>query len=73
MGEPIPEILSVWTTFTLGPNDVSPIFDAFGNDVTGIGLSPLKSGTPPLRSNLFHNHVTQLPYRAGLQTAPPVG
>ena len=76
-GEPIPEILSVWTTFSLGGTDVSTIFDPFSNDVTGIGLQTayppqgvFKSSTPPLHSILFHNNVLALASRASLQNAP---
>ena len=76
-GEPIPEIMSVWTTFSFGQNDVGTIFDVFANDVTGIGLETQypnkglkKSSTPPLRSILFHNNVLALADRAPYQNAP---
>ena len=79
-GEPMPEVLSVWTTFSFGQNDVGTIFDPFGNDVTGIGLETAypptglkKSNTPPLKSILFHNNVLALADRATYQNAPVDG
>jgi hypothetical protein len=79
-GEPMPEIMSVWTTFSFGQNDVGTIFDTFANDVTGIGLETAypptglkKSSTPPLRSILFHNNVLSLADRTTYQNAPVEG
>ncbi len=69
-GEPLPDVLSVWTTFPLGGSPYSTIFDPLAADVNGIGVAPMTSPEPPLRSILFHNDVTQLAARAALQGAP---
>jgi MYXO-CTERM domain-containing protein len=69
-GEPLPDVLSVWTTFPLGGSPYGTIFDPLAADVNGIGLGTMNSPVPPLRSILFHNDVTQLPARAALQHAP---
>jgi hypothetical protein len=76
-GEPIPNVLSVWSTFPLGGSPYGTFFDPIASDVKGIGLETQYGGDgtftstrPPLRSILFHNDVTQLATRAALQSAP---
>jgi MYXO-CTERM domain-containing protein len=80
-GQPIPEILSVWTTFpSPGGDAISTIFDPQGLDVKGIGIEAFypPNGTqtspkPPLRSILFHNTILKLKQRAAKQSAPEAG
>jgi hypothetical protein len=79
-GAEIPEIMSVWTTFSLGSSAVGTIFDPVSNDVKGIGLGQFYGGdgtfpsdVPPLRSILLHNDVTKLKQRAAVQKAPEEG
>jgi hypothetical protein len=79
-GQPLPEILSVWTTFPFDGNTVGTYFDPFGADVKGIGLEAffrpdgiLRSPKPPLRCILFHNTVLKLRERAASAKAPEEG
>jgi MYXO-CTERM domain-containing protein len=79
-GQPIPEILSVWTTFPFSGNTISTIFDPKGLDVKGIGIEAyyppdgtFTSPKPPLRSILFHNTILKLKERAAKQSAPEEG
>jgi MYXO-CTERM domain-containing protein len=79
-GQPIPEILSVWTTFPFSGSTISTIFLPIGLDVKGIGIEAFyppngtfKSTKPPLRSILLHNDVLKLPERAAKQSAPVAG
>ena len=79
-GAPLPEVLSVWSTFDLGGNPVSTIFDPLGAGVKGIGLDDayppdgiLTSPKPPLQAVLLHNNVLELPARAKLQHVPESG
>jgi hypothetical protein len=79
-GFPLPQIMSVWTTFPLGGGAVSTFFDPLANATKGIGLDAAYGGdgtfastNPPLQSILFHNDVLQLSQRAALQGAPLAG
>ncbi len=73
-GQPLPDFLSLWTTFSMDGDYVNTLFDPVANDVTGIGLETQYGGDgtftsayPPLRSIMLHNDVTQLAARAKLQ------
>lgn len=76
-GQPIPQVLSVWTTFPFSGGDyISTIFDPQGLDVKGIGIEAFyppdgtfTSSKPPLRSVLFHNSILKLKQRAAKQAA----
>jgi MYXO-CTERM domain-containing protein len=78
-GAPIPDIMSVWTAFPTDGNSIETIFEPFANDATGLGLNAFykpevfASSTPPLRSMLLHNDVTQMAARAKYQNAPVEG
>jgi MYXO-CTERM domain-containing protein len=79
-GAPVPDILSVWTTFPMGGEVFETLFDPVANDVKGIGLDQdyggdgtFPSDTPPLRSMLLHNDVLALAQRATTQDAPVDG
>jgi MYXO-CTERM domain-containing protein len=79
-GAPVPDILSVWTTFPMGGEVFETLFDPVANDVQGIGLEQdyggdgtFTSDTPPLRSMLLHNDVLALAQRAKTQYAPTDG
>jgi MYXO-CTERM domain-containing protein len=76
-GKPLPEYLSVWSTFPLGGSPYGTFFDPIAADVQGIGLQAdyggdgtFTSSDPPLHCILFHNDVTQLAARAAIQSAP---
>ena len=69
-GAELPEVLSVWTDFSLGSGYVSTVFDKTGSSVEGIGISKKTSPVPPLDAVLWHNDVTRLPQRAAVQHAP---
>jgi hypothetical protein len=79
-GLPMPEVLSVWTTFPMNGSDFGTYIDPRANDVTGIGLEETfppdgtkESQTPPLRAILWHNNVRALPERASLHRASEDG
>lgn len=72
-GQPLPEVISVWTTFPMLGNPFATYFVPRGNDVTGINVAKMKIATPPLRAVLLHNDVLQLDKRATLQRAPVDG
>lgn len=72
-GQPLPEVISVWTTFPMLGNDVATYFVPRGNDVGGINVAKKKIATPPLRAVLLHNNVLQLQKRADVQKAPIEG
>lgn len=79
-GQPLPEILSVWTTFPFSGSTIGTIFDPIGLDVKGIGIEAfyppdgtITSTKPPLRSFLFHNTILKLKERAAKQSAPEEG
>lgn len=72
-GQPMPEVLSVWTSFPLLGNPYATYFAPRGNDVTGINVPLKTSTTPPLAAVLLHNDVTQLMKRSTLQKAPLEG
>jgi MYXO-CTERM domain-containing protein len=68
---PRPDVLSVWTTFTVDGTPLETLFAPQQNDVEGIGLeaeyptgSTFDSPFPPLRAILLHNDVTKLAERA---------
>lgn len=77
---PLPEVLSVWTTFPMNGNNFATYIDPRANDVTGIGLEETfppdgikEATTPPLRAILWHNNVDALPQRASLHEASEEG
>lgn len=72
-GQPMPEVLSVWTSFPMLGNPYATYFAPRGNDVTGINVPLKTSSTPPLAAVLLHNDVTQLAKRSSLQKAPIEG
>lgn len=79
-GAPRPQILSVWTSFPMGGNNIATYFNPASNDVTGIGLDQefggsgtFESDVRPIGSVLFHNNVTALAERAQKQGAPVEG
>ena len=79
-GQPLPDVLSVWTTFPFNGNFQGTFGDPFGLDVKGIGLGDYypPDGTttfrrPPLRYALFHNSVLKLKERAATLNAPEAG
>src|SRR5262245_18577629 len=72
-GLPMPEILSVWSTFPLGGEIYGTFFDPIGNAVDNIGVPLQTSKHPPLLSVLFHNDVTQMAKRAAIVDAPEDG
>jgi MYXO-CTERM domain-containing protein len=72
-----PDVLSVWTNFSMDGNNIETLFDPLGNDVTGIGLDNEYGGdgtfttdAAPVRAILLHNDFTQLAARAQKQGAP---
>ncbi|MEO7112049.1 MAG: hypothetical protein ABI183_16520 [Polyangiaceae bacterium] len=76
-GQTLPDVISLWTNFSMDGNDVETLFDVVSNDVKGIGLESqyggdgtVTSAFSPLRSILLHNNVTALPKRAAEQGAP---
>jgi MYXO-CTERM domain-containing protein len=79
-GSARPDVISLWTSFSMDKNDVETLFAAAANDVKGIGLENEygKDGTfpsdfPPLRAMLLHNNVLALDKRAKLEGAPVEG
>ncbi len=79
-GQPVPEIMSVWTTFPFGGNNGGTYFDPLYLDVTGIGLEEFfggdgtyDAGIPTIRSILFHNNVLKLDAAASRHHAPLEG
>jgi hypothetical protein len=79
-GLPIPEVLSVWTTFPMTGNDFATYIDPRANDVTGVGLEQVFPGDgtftstdPPNRAILWHNNLLAIDDRAGLHRAAPDG
>jgi MYXO-CTERM domain-containing protein len=71
-GLPLPEVLSVWTSFPMGGNNVGTIIDPRSNEVSGIGL-PVQAAAQDLRAILWHNNIHALPQRAELHRAPLEG
>jgi hypothetical protein len=70
-GSPLPDIMSVWTSFPMDRDVIETLFGLLQNDVTGIGLGgTFESINPPLRGLLLHNDVTQLASRAEFQKVP---
>jgi MYXO-CTERM domain-containing protein len=76
-GQPLPDVLSVWTTFNFAGGSVGTIFDPLALPTAGIGLEqygyPKKTPMPPLDTVLYHNNVLKLDARAKLQNAPVDG
>ncbi|MFO0611480.1 MAG: hypothetical protein U0414_02745 [Polyangiaceae bacterium] len=72
-GQPLPEVLSVWTTFPMLGNPYATYFVPLGNDVTGINIPKKALKTPPLRAALLHNDVLELTKRSALQKASVEG
>lgn len=75
-GLPLPEVLSVWTTFPMNGSNFGTYIDPLGNDVTGIGLEETfppdgvkEPFSPPLRAILWHSNVNALSERADLHRA----
>lgn len=75
-GLPLPEVLSVWTTFPMNGSNFGTYIDPLGNDVTGIGLEETfppdgvkEPFSPPLRAILWHSNVNALAERADLHRA----
>jgi MYXO-CTERM domain-containing protein len=76
----MPDVISVWTTFTMDHSQVETLCDPVGQDATGIGMDTvyggngtIKSTHPPLRAILLHNDFTALAARAAFQNAPTDG
>jgi MYXO-CTERM domain-containing protein len=69
-GLPLPEIVSVWTTFDVGGGPVATYFIPAAMDVLGIGIETtqkaavFRDAEPPLRSVMIHNNVLAMPARA---------
>ena len=69
-----PDVISLWTTFTMGGSPIATLFDPLANDVKGIGLErayKTQDGTgtfpsdyAPTRAILLHNDVTAIAARA---------
>ncbi len=64
--QPIPEVLSVWTTFPMFGNNSGTNYIPIANTVTGLGLEDEvfedtggvnESPLPPLRAILLHNNI----------------
>ena len=79
-GSPLPEVISVWSTFPFGASSLSTLYVPIGNDVEGIGLETvyggdgtLRSPAPPLSAMLLHNDVTDIEARAARHDAPVEG
>jgi MYXO-CTERM domain-containing protein len=79
-GAPIPDVISIWTTFPMDKNDIETLCDPVGQDAQGIGMDTVyggngtfKSTNPPLRAILMHNDFTTLAARAAAQNAPVEG
>ncbi len=79
-GAPLPEILSVWTSFGLGGSRGGTYFIALENDVTNIGLGALHGGDgtlvsphPPLKTILLHNSFRLIESGAQRHRAPVEG
>jgi hypothetical protein len=75
-GKPIPDVLSVWTTFSMDGSPYETLYNPVANEVTGLGLQSYYGGdgtfastAPPLNAILLHNDVTQLDARAKIQGA----
>jgi hypothetical protein len=72
-GLPMPDVMSVWTTFPMMGNNYATFIDPFANDANGIGI-PLSTSThPPLRAILLHNNVLVMADRAAKSRAPVEG
>jgi len=79
-GAPIPDVISIWTTFPMDKNQIETLCDPVGQDAQGIGMNTVyggngtfKSTNPPLRAILMHNNFTALASRASAQNAPLEG
>lgn len=79
-GQPVPDVISLWTGFAMDKNSVGTLFVPARNDVSGIGLEKEYGGAGvfdgkygSLRCVLLHNDVTRLEQRATLQSAPVGG
>lgn len=72
-GAETPEVLSVWSNFSIGGNYVGTVIDVLGNAVTGIGVGKKTSPVAPLDAILWHNDFTKIPQRANVQHAPEEG
>jgi hypothetical protein len=79
-GAPTPDVISLWTTFTMDNSPVETLCDPVGQDATGIGMDTVYGGTgtfksthPPLRAILLHNDFTALASRAAFQNTPVDG
>jgi uncharacterized protein (TIGR03382 family) len=78
-----PDVISLWTTFTMDGSPIETLFDPLSNDVKGIGLETayktddgtgvFPSDYAPTRSILLHNDVTAIEARAKAQNAPVDG
>jgi hypothetical protein len=79
-GQPMPDVLSVWTNFGVDANIYETLEVQQSNDVAGIGFENFYGGngqfdspTPPLRTILVHNDITKLTQRAAFQRASTTG
>ena len=79
-GAPIPDVISIWTTFPMDKNQIETLCDPVGQDAKGIGMDTVYGGdgtfestNPPLRAILMHNNFTALASRAAAQNAPVEG
>jgi hypothetical protein len=79
-GAPLPQILSIWSSFNFDGNFVETVTLPESNDVTGIGFDKLYGGNgtfsspvPPLETVLIHNNVLRMSDRAAHQRAPLQG
>ena len=69
----LPEVISVWTTFSMRGDDYATYIVPEANDVEGINIPVEASSKPPLRSILYHNNVLELAKRAAIERAPVEG
>lgn len=83
-GSAVPDVLSVWTTFPMGGENISTLFLPIGNAVQGVGLEHeyrgdgITNGTfpsqlPPMQALLLHNNIMAMPERAAASGAPEEG
>ncbi|NUO52747.1 MAG: hypothetical protein HOV80_28210 [Polyangiaceae bacterium] len=73
LGLELPEVFTIWTAFPMAGNNYGTYIDPRENDVSGIGISPKTSSTPPVKAFLWHNNILAMPQRSALHDAPEEG
>lgn len=68
-----PDIVSVWTNFSMNGNDVNTFFLPGGIDIKGINVKKSVTKFPPVKAVLLHNNVLSVKAGAELVGAPEAG